>query len=62
MLWSEPASQPAVSGYGGVNDAYTVVKFGEGVYSQIRRFVIVSTPAGKGFVYSWYVSRIIMLY
>jgi hypothetical protein len=53
MLWSEPAG--STSNYYGVSDAFSVVKFGETVFSNIRRFVVVRAPYDKGFVYAWYV-------
>lgn len=51
MLYTEAAG--ATSGSSGVNDAFTVVKFNEYVYSQIRRFVIVDVK--RNFVYAWFV-------
>jgi hypothetical protein len=51
-LWSEPAG--STSNNNGVSDAFSVVKFGEKVYTNIRRFVIVHAPHDKGFVYAWY--------
>jgi hypothetical protein len=53
MLWSEPAG--ATASRNGLNDAFSVVKFGESVYTNIRRFVVVQVPKKKGFVYAWYV-------
>ena len=53
MLWSEPAG--STSNNNVLNPAYSVVQFNETVYSNIRRFVVVSVPNGKGFVYAWYV-------
>jgi hypothetical protein len=53
MLWSEPAG--ATASRSALNDAFSVVKFGESVYTNIRRFVVVQVPKRKGFVYAWYV-------
>ncbi|KAF3035086.1 hypothetical protein E8E12_001741 [Didymella heteroderae] len=39
MLYTEPAGEGAIRHN---DDAFTTVRFGEAVYSQIRRFVIVS--------------------
>ncbi|KAF2267705.1 hypothetical protein CC78DRAFT_565900 [Lojkania enalia] len=44
MLYSEAASE-TLARNGADNDAITVAKFGERVYSQIRRFVIVKSSA-----------------
>ena len=49
MLYSEPTGETAR--YDPGNDAYTTVRFGESVYTQIRRFVVVSVR--KSFVYAW---------
>jgi hypothetical protein len=52
MLYTEPSSG---SGKVGLNDDdFTVVRFGESVFTQIRRFVIVSVR--KNFVHAWYAS------
>ncbi|KAF2996447.1 hypothetical protein E8E13_003810 [Curvularia kusanoi] len=48
MLYSEPAGETAR--FDPHNDAYTTVRFGEAVFTQIRRFVIVSVR--RGFVYA----------
>lgn len=47
MLYTEPAGQTATRN----NDAFSVVRFGESVYTQIRRFVVVSVR--KNFVHAW---------
>lgn len=49
MLYTEPTGGTAR--YDPGNDAYTTVRFGESVYTQIRRFVVVSVR--KGFVVAW---------
>lgn len=48
MLYTEPAGEGARRGN---NDAFTVIKYGEEVFSQIRRFVVVSVR--KNFVHAW---------
>lgn len=50
MLYSEAASETMAKA-GSDNDAVTVIKFGEYVYSQIRRFVVVEVK--RHFVYAW---------
>lgn len=44
MLYSEAASENMARG--NENDAVTIIRFGESVYSQIRRFVVVSVRHG----------------
>jgi hypothetical protein len=48
MLYTEPAGEGSRRGN---NDAFTTVRFGEEVFSQIRRFVVVSVR--KNFVHAW---------
>ncbi|KAH7081319.1 kinase-like domain-containing protein [Paraphoma chrysanthemicola] len=48
MLWSETASPTMI----GNRTALTVGRFGEGVYSQIRRFVVMRVNKQKHFVYA----------
>ena len=48
-LYSEATSGTARPGR--YDDAYTTVRFGESVYTQIRRFVVVSVR--QYFVYAW---------
>lgn len=50
MLYSEAASESMARAG---DDSVTVVKFGEHVFSQIRRFVVVSVK--RNFVKAWYV-------
>lgn len=49
MLYSEAAGQTATPDPG--DGAYTVVRFGESAYTNIRRFVVVEVK--RGFVYAW---------
>lgn len=49
MLWSETASETYARA-GTVNTAITVGRFGQNVYSQIRRFIVVKVE--HGFVYA----------
>lgn len=50
MLYTEASSE--IAGRSTAEDeSFTVVKFGQNVYSQIRRFVVVSVK--RGFVYAW---------
>jgi hypothetical protein len=56
MLWVEAASATmAMARNGTENTAVTIGRFGEGVYSQIRRFVIVKVNRKGHFVYAWLV-------
>lgn len=48
-LYTESAGETARPTH--FNDAFTTVKYGEAVYTQIRRFVVVSVR--KNFVYAW---------
>lgn len=48
MLYTEAAGNAARMN--GLNDAFSIVRFGETVYSQIRRFVVVSVR--RQFVYA----------
>lgn len=48
MLYTEPAGNAARMNE--LNDAFSIVRFGETVYSQIRRFVVVSVR--RQFVYA----------
>lgn len=50
MLYSEAASEMMARGGGGSDNGITVIRFGEHVYSQIRRFVVVAVK--QGFVYA----------
>jgi hypothetical protein len=52
-LYTEPAGETAQSSTW--NDSYTIVKYGQSVYTQIRRFVIVSVR--RNFVYAWSVAE-----
>jgi hypothetical protein len=52
-LYTEPTGETAQPDPW--NDAYTTVKFGQSVFTQIRRFVVVSVR--KNFVYAWLVIR-----
>jgi hypothetical protein len=52
MLWAETAS-PTMARNGTENTAVTVGRFGENVYSQIRRFVILKVNRKSHFVYAW---------
>jgi hypothetical protein len=54
MLWAETASATMVRN-GTENTAITVGRFGESVYSQIRRFVVMKVNRDRHFVYAWYV-------
>jgi hypothetical protein len=59
MLWSEAASvtsfekDATVRNY---NDPITVGRFGQPIFSQIRRFVIMRVKRKQHFVYAWYVA------
>jgi len=50
MLHSEPAGAQSV--FDENDDAYSAVRFGEVVYSSIRRFIVVEVR--HGFVHAWY--------
>ena len=50
MLYSEAASEQAAR-QGSDNDAVTVVKFGERVFTQIRRFVVMKVK--RNMVEAW---------
>jgi hypothetical protein len=52
MLWAETAS-PTMVRNGTENTAVTVGRFGESVYSQIRRFVVMKVNRKSHFVYAW---------
>lgn len=53
MLWAEAASETMVRRAGGTdNTAITVGRFGQNVFSQIRRFVIVQVNREAHFVYA----------
>ena len=52
MLYTEAAGAQSPSTNN--DDAYSYVRFGEVVYSQIRRFIVVEVR--RGFVYAWCVS------
>jgi hypothetical protein len=57
MLWAETASATMQLARGGTeNTAITIGRFGERVYSQIRRFVVVKVNRARHFVYAWSVS------
>lgn len=47
MLYTEPVGRGS---YNAFNPAYTIVRFSESVYTQIRRFVVVSVR--RHFVYA----------
>jgi len=55
MLWSEPAGAIAnnLACNGSVNTSITAGPFGQGVFSQIRRFVIMEVNLENHFVYAW---------
>lgn len=53
MLYTEPASGAYRHGN---DDAFTTLRFGDHVYTQIRRFVVVSVR--KNFVHAWYAKAI----
>jgi hypothetical protein len=57
MLWAETLSETSARAFGRGTDntAITVGRFGQGVYSQIRRFVIVKVNRTEHFFYAWYV-------
>ena len=64
MLWAEPASE-TFGQYNSrqtehthvqYNDPVTVGRFGQAVFSQIRRFVIMRVKKKEHFVYAWYVA------
>jgi hypothetical protein len=50
MLYSDTVGNTA--SVNGNDDAYSAIRFGEQVYSTIRRFVVVDVR--QGFVYAWY--------
>jgi hypothetical protein len=52
MLYSDAVGNTA--SVNGNDDAYSAIRFGEVVYSTIRRFIVVDVR--QGFVYAWYVS------
>ncbi|CAO2655104.1 Nn.00g101680.m01.CDS01 [Neocucurbitaria sp. VM-36] len=53
ILWSEPA--PSTAFLNTSHSAYTIGRFGENVYSTIRRFIVVQ--ARRGFVYACNISN-----
>jgi hypothetical protein len=54
MLWAETASATMQQARRGTeNTAITTGRFGEQVYSQIRRFVVVKSNRARHFVYAW---------
>jgi hypothetical protein len=54
MLWAETASNTMQQArHGTENTAITIGRFGEVVYSQIRRFVIVKVNRDRHFVHAW---------
>jgi hypothetical protein len=54
MLWAETASATMHQGRRGTeNTAITVGRFGQQVYSQIRRFVVVKADKDRHFVHTW---------
>ena len=55
MLHIQAASENALKR---IDHNITVVQYGEKAFSQIRRFVVVNVR--RGFVYAWYVYRIIV--
>jgi hypothetical protein len=56
MLWAETASATMKQArIGTENTAITIGRFGEQVYSQIRRFVVVKVNRDGHFVYAWLV-------
>jgi hypothetical protein len=61
MLWSEPAG--VTHGERADDDLWSnsisVGKYGEQVYTQIRRFVVVKVPRKKHFVYAWLVPTLL---
>lgn len=61
MLWSETASATMqVARAGTENSAITVGRFGQGIYSQIRRFIVMKVNRERHFVYAWSVYRAIL--
>lgn len=53
MLWAEAASETMARRNGGTeNTAITIGRFGQGVFSQIRRFVVVQVNREAHFVYA----------
>jgi hypothetical protein len=52
MLWAETASA-TMARNGTENTAITVGRFGQGVFSQIRRFVIMKVNRQRHFIYAW---------
>lgn len=62
MLWTETASATMqVARSGTENTAITVGRFGQGVYSQIRRFVVMKVNRDRHFVYAWSVNDLTAL-
>jgi hypothetical protein len=54
MLWAETASATMQQARRGTeNTAITTGRFGEQVFSQIRRFVVVKANKDRHFVYAW---------
>jgi hypothetical protein len=54
MLWAETASATIQQARRGTeNTAITTGRFGEQVFSQIRRFVVVRANKDRHFVYAW---------
>lgn len=51
MLWSEAASA-TMARNGTETSGITIGKFGEGIYSQIRRFIVVRVNRDRHFVYA----------
>ena len=52
MLWAETASA-TLTRNGTENTGITIGRFGQGVFSQIRRFVIMKVNRSQHFVYAW---------
>jgi hypothetical protein len=55
MLWAETASA-TMARNGTENTAITVGRFGQDVFSQIRRFVVMKVNRQRHFIYAWSVS------
>jgi hypothetical protein len=53
MLWTETASQTFKAPNGTENTNITMGKYGENIFSQIRRFVVVDVNRERHFVYAW---------
>jgi hypothetical protein len=53
MLWTETASQTLTARNGTENTNITTGKYGENIFSQIRRFVVVDVNRERHFVYAW---------